>query len=51
MDPILMEEAIRNRIPKVGRKRKAIVQVAIHGMSYQIDRIMEVANRYEIPVR
>ncbi len=50
MDPILLEEAIKDRILKTGRKPKAIVPVALYGMPYDIERIMEVANRYEIPV-
>ena len=50
MDPDLLEEAIKDRISKTGRKPKAIVPVALYGMPYQIDRIMEIANRYEIPV-
>ena len=50
MDPEILEEAIRDRISKTGRKPKAIVPVALYGMPYQIDRIMEVANRYNIPV-
>ncbi len=50
MDPDLMEEAIRDRIAKTGKKPKAIIPVALYGMPYQIDRIMEIANRYEIPV-
>ena len=50
MDPELLEEAIKDRIQKKGRKPKAIVPVALYGMPYYIDRIMEVANRYEIPV-
>ncbi len=50
MDPDLLEEAIRDRIAKTGRKPKAIIPVALYGMPYQIDRIMEIANRYEIPV-
>ncbi|MBQ6225249.1 MAG: aminotransferase class I/II-fold pyridoxal phosphate-dependent enzyme [Bacteroidaceae bacterium] len=50
IDPELMETAIRDRIAKTGRKPKAIVPVALYGMPYQIDRIMEIANRYEIPV-
>ena len=50
MDPELLEEAIKDRIAKTGRKPKAIVPVALYGMPYQIDRIMEIANRYEIPV-
>ena len=50
MDPDLMEEAIRDRIAKTGRKPKAIVPVALYGMPYKIDRIMEIADRYGIPV-
>jgi dTDP-4-amino-4,6-dideoxygalactose transaminase len=50
MDPDLMEEAIKDRIAKTGKKPKAIVPVALYGMPYQIDRIMEIANKYEIPV-
>ena len=50
MDSELLEEAIKDRIAKTGKKPKAIVPVALYGMPYQIDRIMEIANRYDIPV-
>lgn len=50
MDPELLEEAIKDRIAKTGRKPKAIVPVALYGMPYNITKIMEIANRYEIPV-
>lgn len=50
MDPELLEDAIKDRIAKTGKKPKAIVPVALYGMPYKIDRIMEIANRYEIPV-
>ena len=50
IDPELLETAIKDRIAKTGRKPKAIVPVALYGMPYQADRIMEVANRYGIPV-
>ena len=50
MDPDLLEAAIKDRIAKTGKKPKAIVPVALYGMPYQIERIMEIANRYEIPV-
>ena len=50
MDPDLLEEAIRDRIAKTGRKPKAIIPVALYGMPYRIDRIMEIAGRYDIPV-
>ena len=50
IDPDLLEEAIKDRIAKTGRKPKAIVPVALYGMPYDIERIMEIARRYEIPV-
>ena len=50
MDPELLEEAIKDRMAKTGKKPKAIVPVALYGMPYQIDRIMDIADRYEIPV-
>lgn len=50
MDPELLEEAIKDRIAKTGKKPKAIVPVALYGMPYNVDRIMEIANRYDIPV-
>ena len=50
MDPELMEVAIRDRIAKTGKKPAAIIPVALYGMPYQIDRIMEIANRYDIPI-
>ena len=50
MDPQLLEEAIKDRIAKTGKKPKAIIPVALYGMPYKIEEIMEVANRYEIPV-
>ena len=50
MDPELLEKAIKDRIVKTGKKPKAIVPVALYGMPYNVDRIMEIANRYDIPV-
>lgn len=50
MDPDLLEEAIKDRIAKTGKTPKAIVPVALYGMPYRIDRIMEIADRYGIPV-
>lgn len=50
MDPELLEVAIKDRIVRTGKKPKAIVPVALYGMPYKIDRIMEIANRYKIPV-
>ena len=50
MDPELLEVAIKDRMEKTGRKPAAIVPVALYGMPYKADRIMEIANRYGIPV-
>ena len=50
MDPDLLEEAIKDRIAKTGKTPKAIVPVALYGMPYKADRIMEIANKYGIPV-
>ena len=50
MDPELLETAIKDRIAKTGKKPKAIVPVALYGMPYDCTRIMEIANRYDIPV-
>ena len=50
MDPDLLEKAILDRREKTGRLPKAIVPVALYGMPYRIDRIMEIADRYGIPV-
>lgn len=50
MDPELLEKAIVERKAVTGKYPKAIVPVALYGMPYKIDRIMEIADRYGIPV-
>ncbi len=50
MDPELLEQAINDRIARTGKKPKAIVPVALYGMPYRIDEILEIANHYDIPV-
>lgn len=50
MAPELLEEAIKDRFAKTGKKPKAIIPVALYGMPYKIDRIMEIADSYGIPV-
>ena len=50
MDPDLLEAAIKDRIDKTGKTPKAIVPVALYGMPYDCGRIMEIADRYGIPV-
>ena len=50
MDPNKLEDAVKDRIRKTGRKPKAIVPVYMYGMPAYIDEVMEVAGRYGIPV-
>ena len=50
IDPELLEEAIVDRKAKTGKYPAAIVPVALYGMPYKADRIMEIANKYGIPV-
>jgi len=49
MDPDLLEKAIEDSIRK-GEKPKAIILVHLYGMPAQIDRIMHISQKYEIPV-
>ncbi|MFR9545236.1 MAG: aminotransferase class V-fold PLP-dependent enzyme [Rikenellaceae bacterium] len=50
MSPALLEQAIEDRIAKVGKAPKAIVVVHLYGMPAQMDEILAVADRYNIPV-
>ena len=50
IDPELLEKAIVDRKAKTGKYPMAIVPVALYGMPYKADRIMEIANKYGIPV-
>ncbi|MEN8120226.1 MAG: aminotransferase class I/II-fold pyridoxal phosphate-dependent enzyme [Bacteroidota bacterium] len=49
MSPELLEKAIKDRISK-GKKPKAIILVHLYGMPAKIDEIIEIANKYEIPI-
>ena len=50
MDPELLEQAICDRLEKTGRLPKAIIPVHLYGVPARMNEIMEVANRYGIPV-
>lgn len=50
IDPNKLEDAVKDRIKKTGKKPKAIVPVYMYGIPAYIDEVMEIANRYEIPV-
>ena len=49
MSPELLEEAIKSRMDK-GKKPKAIIVVHLYGMPAQVDKIMGISKKYEIPV-
>lgn len=50
IDPDLMERAIIDRKNVTGRYPAAIIPVHLYGMPARMDRIMEIADRYGIPV-
>ncbi len=49
MSPELLEKAIEDRIEK-GKKPKAIILVHLYGMPAKVDEIMQIAEKYDIPV-
>ena len=49
MSPDLLEIAINDRLSK-GNKPKAIIPVHLYGMPANMERIMDIAERYDIPV-
>lgn len=50
MDPQLLEKAILDRKAKTGRYPKAIEVVSLYGMPYNVDRILTIAHKYNIPL-
>ena len=49
MDPILLDKAIKACIKK-GNKPKAIILVHLYGFPAKLNEIMEISNKYDIPV-
>ena len=49
ISPDYLEKAIEDRIAK-GKKPKAIIAVHLYGMPFNVDRVMEIASRYDIPL-
>ncbi|MDO5104883.1 DegT/DnrJ/EryC1/StrS aminotransferase family protein [Capnocytophaga sp.] len=47
--PQALEDAIKSRIAS-GKKPKAIIVVHLYGMPAKMDEILQIANKYEIPV-
>lgn len=50
MDPVLLEQAIQDRISKTGCKPKAIIAVDLYGMPADWDALEAVSHRYDIPI-
>src|SRR6056297_1054575 len=46
MDPKLLEEALK----KYGKKVKAVLVVHLYGLSSEMDKIIEICNKYEVPI-
>ena len=50
IDPELLDHAIEDRVRITGKKPKAIIAVCLYGMPADYDRVMEVAEKWDIPV-
>ena len=50
MDPILLEQAICDRMKQTGLKPKAILPVHLYGTPARMNEICDIASRYGIPV-
>lgn len=50
MDPVLLEEAIQDRIKKKGKAPKAVILVHLYGMPARMEEIVRICNNYQIPI-
>lgn len=50
MSPEFLEIAIKDRIKETGKTPKVIIPVHLYGMPARMDQIMEIADKYGIPV-
>lgn len=50
MSPVFLEEAIKGRIHDTGKLPKAILPVHLYGMPARMDEIIQIAQKYSIPV-
>lgn len=47
--PIALEKAIKHRI-ELGKKPKAVIAVHLYGMPFQVDEIVTICKKYNIPL-
>ena len=50
MDPVLLEQAIQDRIERTGKKPKAIIVVDLYGMPANWKELERIGQEYEIPI-
>jgi dTDP-4-amino-4,6-dideoxygalactose transaminase len=50
LDPVLLEEAINDRIKKTGKTPKVILVVHLYGMPANMKEITRISQQYEIPI-
>lgn len=50
MDPVVLDQAIADRIETTGKKPKAIVIVHLYGMPCKLEEIERVAKKWDIPI-
>ena len=50
LDPVLLEQAIQDRITVTGNKPKAIIVVDLYGMPAKWDELEEIGRKYDIPI-
>lgn len=50
MDPVLLEEAINDRLYQTGKFPKAIIPVHLYGMPANMEAIRSVAQKYQVPI-
>lgn len=50
IDPDLLDQAIEDRINVTGKKPKAIIIVCLYGMPAYYDRLLKVAEKWDIPI-
>lgn len=49
MDPLLLEDTIKDRIRK-GKKPKAIIIVHLYGMPAKMEQILDISIKYQVPI-